>query len=141
MQYPAAVSDHNEFCILHFPHDNCILRVAFRGESQLRQSRAIQPMVHAGCGCFSVFIIHRTLTRTTGSLTCAKILMHAVAPDRYTDTVRQYALKLDSGRKVPCRTGESNLRQRRAGPTLYELSYIPTHGLVNWVAQFCQRLG
>ena len=41
-----------------------------------------------------------------------------------TDTVRESALKVDSGRKIPCRTGESNLPQRRAGPTLYQLSYI-----------------
>ena len=34
--------------------------VAFPRENQLRQSRATQPMVHAGC--FSVSIIHRTLT-------------------------------------------------------------------------------
>ena len=34
----------------------------------------------------------------------------------YTDTERESALKVDSGRKIPCRTGESNLRQRRAGP-------------------------
>ena len=43
-----------------------------------------------------------------------------------TDTVRESSLKLDSGRKIPCRTGESNLRKRRAGPTRYQLSYIPT---------------
>ena len=49
----------------------------FPGESQLRQSRATQPTVHAGC--FSVSIIHRTLTWTTGSLTCAQMLMHAIA--------------------------------------------------------------
>ena len=42
----------------------------FHGESQLRQSRATQPTVHAGC--FSVSIIHRTLTWTTGSLTFAQ---------------------------------------------------------------------
>ena len=39
--------------------------------------------------------------------------------------VRKSALKVDSGTKIPCRTGEMNLRQRRAGPTLYQLSYIP----------------
>ena len=44
----------------------------------------------------------------------------------YTDIVTESALKVDSGRKIPCRTGESNLRQRRAGPMLYQLSYIPT---------------
>ena len=43
-----------------------------------------------------------------------------------TDTVRESALIFNSGRKIPCRTGESNLRRRRAGPMLYQLSYIPT---------------
>ena len=42
-----------------------------------------------------------------------------------TDTVRESALKVDAGRKILCRTGKSNLRQRHAGPTLYQLSYIP----------------
>ena len=42
-----------------------------------------------------------------------------------TDTVRESALNVDCGRKIPCRTGESNQRQRRAGPMLYQLSYIP----------------
>ena len=40
-------------------------------------------------------------------------------------TVRESALKVDSGRKVPCCTGESNLCWQRAGPMLYQLSYIP----------------
>ena len=44
---------------------------------------------------------------------------------RCTDTVKESALKVDSGRKIPCRTGESNLPQRHAGPTLYQLSYTP----------------
>ena len=44
---------------------------------------------------------------------------------RCTVTVRESALKVDSERKIPFRTGESNLRQPRAGPTLYQLSYIP----------------
>ena len=29
-------------------------------------------------------------------------------------------------KKIPCRTGESNLSQRRASPALYQLSYIST---------------
>ena len=92
------------------------IRVAFPGESQLRQSRSTQPTVHAGC--FSVSIIHRTLTWTTGSLTCAQVLMHAFAHGGVRTHVRESALKLDSGRSNPCRTGESNLRQRRDGPML-----------------------
>ena len=47
-------------CIVPFGFLPWESRVAFPGESQLRQSRATQPTVLAGC--FSVSIIHRTLT-------------------------------------------------------------------------------
>ena len=47
------------------------------------------------------------------------MLMHAIAHGGCTDTVREYALKIDSGRKIPCRTGESNLGQLRSGPTAF----------------------
>ena len=57
---------------------------------------------------------------------CAQMLMHAIAHGGVRTHVRESALKVDSGRKIPCRTGESNLRQRCAGPMLYQLSYIPT---------------
>ena len=53
------------------------IRVAFPGESQLLQSRATRPTVHAGC--VSVPIIHQTRTWTTWSLTRAQVLMHATA--------------------------------------------------------------
>ena len=43
-----------------------------------------------------------------------------------TDTVRESALKVDSGRKISFRTGESNLRRQRAGPMLYQLSHTPS---------------
>ena len=68
-------------------------RVNFPGESHLRQNRATRPTVHAGC--FSVSIIHRTLTWTTGSLKCAQMLTHAIAHCGCTDTVRESALKVD----------------------------------------------
>ena len=43
------------------------------------------------------------------------------------DTAKESALKDDPEReKIPCRTGESNLRRRHVGPMLYQLSYIPT---------------
>ena len=35
-----------------------------------------------------------------------------------TDTVRESALKVDSGRKIPCHTGESKLHQRSDGLVL-----------------------
>ena len=56
----------------------------FHGKSRLLSpgkascgSRATQPRVHAGC--FSVSIIHQTMTWTTGSLALAQMLMRAVA--------------------------------------------------------------
>ena len=51
--------------------------------------------------------------------------MRATAHRGCTDTVRESALTVDSGRKIPCRTGEWNLQQRRAGPTLHPPSYSP----------------
>ena len=42
-----------------------------------------------------------------------------------TDIARESALKVDSGRKIPCRTGGSNLLRKSAGPMLYHLSYTP----------------
>ena len=65
---------------LLFTFCNCIvpmgflpweIQVAFPRESQLQQSCATQPKVHAGS--FSVSIIHQTLRWTTGSLTCAQM--------------------------------------------------------------------
>ena len=87
----------------HWNFSTWEIRVAFSGESQLRQSRATQTMVHAGC--FIVSLIHRSLTWTTGSLTCAQILMHAIAHGVVRTHVRESALKVNSGRKIPCRTG------------------------------------
>ena len=110
-------------CIVPMRFLPCEIRVAFLGESQLRQSRATQPTVHAGC--FIVSIIHQTLTWTTGSLTCAQMLMHAIAHGGYGHCKR-VCTEVDSGRKIPCRTGESNLRRRRAASMLYQLSLFPS---------------
>ena len=71
-----ARAGHRKLC-LHLFLNNCVvpfgflpweIQVAFPGESQLQQSSTTQPMLHAGC--FSITIIHQTLTRITGSLTC-----------------------------------------------------------------------
>ena len=82
-------------------------------ESQLQQSHATKPTVHAGC--FSVSTIHRTLTWTIGSLTRAQMLMHAYAHRGVRTHVRESALKAESRRPIPCCTGELNLRQQRDG--------------------------
>ena len=107
------------------------MRVAFLGESQLRQSRATQPPVHADCLCFhnppnsdmdyGIFNVRTDVNACDCTQGC-------------TDTVRGSALKVDFGRKNPCRTGESNLRRRRAGPMLYQPSYTPTQNTAGKVA-------
>ena len=64
--------------------------------------------------------------------TCTEMLMHAIARGGGggggggTNTVSESALNVDYGRKIPCRTGDSNLRQYCAwvlSRTLYHLSY------------------
>ena len=106
------------------------IRVAFPRESQLRQRRDTQPRVHDGC--FSVSIIHRReATNPSNSRMDYRIFNvrtreNACACVRgCTDTVRESALKIGSGRKIPSCTGELMLCQRRASPMLYQLSYIP----------------
>ena len=81
-----------------FPWD---IQVAFPGECQLRESHATQPTVHAGC--FSVSIIPRSLTWTTGSLTTAQMLKRPICTRGCTDTVRESARTDDFGRKIPRR--------------------------------------
>ena len=39
-----------------------------------------------------------------GILTCTQMLMHVIAHAGCTDTVRESALEVDSGSKIPCRT-------------------------------------
>ena len=51
--------------------------------------------------------------------------MHGIAHGGARTHVREFPMKVDCGRKIPCRTGESNLRRQRAGPTLHQLSYRP----------------
>ena len=116
-------------------------RVALPGRSLLRQSRATQPKVHTGCS--SVSLIHRTLIWTTGSSTCAQVLMHAIAHGGVRTHVRESALEIDSGRKITRRTGESNLRQLCAGPMLYQLNHVPTwhHANRSWFKMVpCQKI-
>ena len=55
----------------------------------------------------------------------AQISMHAIAHEVCAHAVGESALKVDSGRKIPFRTGASNLPQRCAVSTLCQLSYIP----------------
>ena len=101
------------------------IRVAFPGESQLQLNRATQLTVHAGS--FNVSIIHRTLTWPTGSLTCAQMLMRAIAHEGCTDTVRESALKVDSGRKSLAALGNRTCVGSVPVQCCNRLSYIPSH--------------
>ena len=56
------------------------------------------------------------------------MLMPAIAHGGCTDTVRESALKADSGIKIPCRTGDWNPNPRQNcarlfSRMLYQLSY------------------
>ena len=86
-------------------------------------------MAHAGC--FSVSIIYQTLKWTTGSLTRTGVNV-CDCSQGCMDTTRESAPKVDSGRKIPRHTRESNLHDWHACPTLHQLSYNPAHaGLHN----------
>ena len=55
-----------------------VIMVAFPKERQLQQSRATQPYLSkVHIGLFRVSIIHRTMTWTTGSLTCVRDYSYA----------------------------------------------------------------
>ena len=54
------------------------------------------------------------------SLTCDHILQQAIAHEGCTDTVGESKLKVDSGRKLPCRTEDSTL------------GGVPVRRSVNW---------
>ena len=90
---------------------------------KIRVARAALPIAKQ-CMWYFPVSKQRYGRQLLGFLTCSQMLMLA-AHEGCTDTVRESALEMDSGRKIPRRTGESNLPQRRADPTLYQLSYIP----------------
>ena len=103
-------------CIVPMDFSHGKFGLLFPGESQLRQSRATQPTVHTGC-----LIIHNPLNSDMdyGIFNVRTDVNACDCARGCTDTVREPVLKVDSRRKITCRTGESNLRRRRAGPMLY----------------------
>ena len=69
------------------------IQVASPGKASCN-SLVTHPTVHAGC--FSVSIIHPTVTWTTGSLTCTQMFMHVIVHRSIRIHVRESALKVDS---------------------------------------------
>ena len=99
------------------------IQIVFSGESQLRQLRY---PTYGVCWVFSCFhnppksdMDYGIFYMRTGVNVCN-------CTRGCTDTVRESALKVDSGRKIPCHTGESHLCWQHASPMLYQLSDIPT---------------
>ena len=74
------------------------IRVAFPGESKLRESRATQPTVYAGC--FRISIIHRTLHDVDYRIFNVRTDVNTCDCIReWTDTVRSLHWKLTLGEK------------------------------------------
>ena len=90
-------------------------------------------------GCFSVSIIHRTLDRDYRIFNVHTGVNACDCTQGCMDTVRESLLKIDSGRKIPCRTRESNLHRWRDGPMLYQLSYIPTCACGSSISTFIPK--
>ena len=101
----------NFFYILHCPlAENRVALSVLYCVQYFRESK-----LWYGCPCL-------------GFLTCVQMLMHAIAHGGCTDTVRESALKVDSGRRSLCRTWDSNPRQycaRLFSRTLYQQNYSP----------------
>ena len=111
------------------------IRVAFPGESQLWQSRATQPTVHAGC--FSFSIIHQTPTWTTGSLTCAQMLMHVIAHGGVPTHVRESSWKSTLGEKSLATPGNRACISGMMVRCSNQLSYIPHPLAMSSVREYC----
>ena len=91
----------------------------------------------ARAGYVRVAVIHRTLTWTTGPLSCAQMLMHAIAQRGCTDIERESALKSWLREENPLtyqgnRTCVSGVTVQCSNP----LSYIPSH-----VVRKCSDVG
>ena len=65
-----------------------------------RKSSAIYPLLLV-CAAFCVCSINGMAARVWEFLTCAQVLMHAIAHGGCTDTVRESAMEIYSGRKIP----------------------------------------
>ena len=117
------------FFLIQMGFHKCEIQVTFPWESQLQQSHATQPMVHAGQ--LRVSIIHWTLDTDYRILNvwtdvnecdCTQWCRH------HKRSCTESWLRI----KITCHTQESNLHQQCAGPTLYQLSCISFPTLGSW---------
>ena len=111
---------------LHYPIGISLIRNSGCFPQGKKATTELHYPTWGACWCFSLSMIHWTLTWTTGALMCMQMLMHAIAHKGVWTHVRESALEVDSGTKILCCTRESNLSQQHAGLTLCQLSNIPT---------------
>ena len=78
------------------------------------------------CQCVRYFHVSKQCygCQCLGFLTRAQMSMHLIKRWGCPDTARESALKVDSGRKVPCHTRDSNPRQYRT--LVFQLDALPT---------------
>ena len=111
------------------PHQGIICKWVMK--SQWRQTRATQHTVHAEC--FSVSIVYGTLTWTTECLTCAQILVHAIALGGARTPKESLHRKLTLGEKKESLAAPGN-RTCTSGVPLRRFTNwatSPTHCCVN----------
>ena len=102
-----------------------------RGKPAATESR-YPTTVHGGC--FSVSIIHRTLTWTTGYLPCAQTLMHAIAHRGARTPQESLHWKLTLGEKSLAAPGNRTCVSGVPVRCSNQMSYIPilfVNGFVN----------
>ena len=111
-----------------------------QGESQMRQSHY---PIYGACWMFECFhnpphsdMDYRIFNIYAHKCWCMQLHsgVHTHLKRVYTES---WLWKLDSGRKIPCHTGESNLHQWDASLMLYQLSYIPSSLPLLSGGQFC----
>ena len=97
---------------------------SFPGGEPAAMSHATQPAVHA----WSFLCFHNPPNSDMDYqiFNICKDVNACLCTWGCMDTVKESALKVDSGRKIPCRTGGLNLHQWHASSTLYQLSHIAT---------------
>ena len=75
----------------------------YSGKGTAAAARAALPIPVGVCSIF-VFSNNGMAASVWDFLTCAQLLMHAIAHGVCTDTVRESALEVYAGRKILCRT-------------------------------------
>ena len=122
-----SLSKYTCFSVLHYPL--WVILVTLLGKAQQLQEQ--RHLFLSVCAVFSCIQTMMYGCQCLGFLMCTQILMHVITHRGFADTVSEFALKVDSGRKITCRSRDSNLRQFCAwllSCNINQLSYSPPLG-------------